>query len=57
MTNQISSAREIGRLMSVAIVAVLFGSTMILSAVGPARASETPMLATEDSPATLRYLA
>ncbi len=51
------SVREIGQLMSVAIVAVLFGSIMILSAVGPARASEAPILATQDSPATLRYLA
>lgn len=63
MTNQTSSVREIGQLMSVALVAVLFGSTMILSAVGPARASENaraseaPMLATQNSPATLRYLA
>jgi hypothetical protein len=43
--------------MSVAIAAVLFGSTLILSAVGPARASEGVVLATQDTPATLRYLA
>ncbi|MDO7835730.1 hypothetical protein Q4610_11820 [Sphingobium sp. HBC34] len=64
MTNQTSSVREIGQLMAAALVAVLFGSTMILSAVGPARASENaarasevPMLATRNTPATLRYLA
>ena len=57
MTNQSNSVREIGQLMSVAIAAVLFGSTMILSAVGPTRASETPVLATQETPATLRYLA
>ncbi len=52
-----NNIREIGQLMSVAIAAILFGSTMILSAVGPARASEAPVLATQDTPATLRYLA
>ncbi len=65
MTNQTNSVREIGQLMSVAMAAVLFvGSTMILSAVGPAsasekatRASEAPILATQQTPATLRYLA
>ena len=57
MTNQSNSIREIGQLMSVAIAAVLFGSTMILSAVGPARASEVTILATQQTPATLRYLA
>jgi len=57
MTNQSNSVREIGQLMSVAIAAVLFGSTMILSAVGPARASEVTILATQQTPATLRYLA
>ncbi|WP_200928384.1 hypothetical protein [Sphingobium sp. Leaf26] len=57
MTNQTNSVREIGQLMSVAIVAVLFGSTMILSAVGPASASEIPVLATQHTPAALRYLA
>ena len=40
-----NNIREIGQLMSVAIAAILFGSTMILSAVGPARASEAPMRA------------
>jgi hypothetical protein len=57
MTNQTNSVREIGQLMSVAMAALLFGSTMILSAVGPARASEIPVLSTHDTPATLRYLA
>lgn len=57
MEKQTKSAREIGQLMSVAIAAVLFGSTMILSAVGPARAGETPTPAHEAAPATLRYLA
>lgn len=57
MEKQTHNVREFGQLMSVAIAAVLFGSTMILSAVGPARASETPILATQDTPATLRYLA
>jgi chorismate mutase len=64
MEKQTSSVREIGQLMSVAIVAVLFGSTMILSAVGPARASEetpraseAPALASHDMPAPSRYLA
>lgn len=52
-----NNMREIGQLMSVAIAALLFGSTMILSAVGPARASETPVLASDHTPATLRYLA
>lgn len=57
MSNQTNSVREIGQLMSVAIAAALFGSTMILSAVGPARASEAPILATQQTPAALRYLA
>lgn len=50
------SVRDIGQLMSVAIVAVLFGSTMILSAVGPARASEAPS-PTHQNAAAPRYLA
>ena len=50
--------RQIGQTLSVAIAAVLFGSTMILSAVGPARASETAVLAaSHEAPATVRYLA
>ncbi|MCP1470024.1 hypothetical protein J3E64_001711 [Sphingobium sp. OAS761] len=57
MEKQTSNVREAGQLMSVAIAAVLFGSTMILSAVGPARASEAPILAAKDSPAAMRYLA
>ncbi len=57
MEKQTNNVREIGQLMSVAIAAVLFGSTMILSAVGPARASEAPVLASHDAPASVRYLA
>ena len=57
MEKQTNTVREIGKLMSVAIAALLFGSTMVLSAVGPARASETPVLASDTAPATLRYLA
>jgi hypothetical protein len=50
--------RQIGQTLSVAIAAVLFGSTMILSAVGPARASEAVTLAaSHPTPATVRYLA
>ncbi len=47
--NAHNTIRDIGRVLSVAIAALLFGSTMILSAVGPARAGEAP--------ATLRYMA
>ena len=51
-------AKEIGKSLSIAIAAVLFGSTMILSAVGPARASDTIVSATgHQSPETVRYLA
>lgn len=58
MEDNSNSVREIGQLMSVAIAALLVGSTLILAAVGPARASETPILASEThNPATLRYLA
>ncbi|WP_176592367.1 hypothetical protein [Sphingobium sp. EM0848] len=57
MEKQSYKAREIGQLLSVAIASVLFGSTLILSAVGPARASEVPMLANHDCPAALHYLA
>jgi len=57
MEKQSNSVREIGQFLSVVIASVLFGSTLILSAVGPARASEIPMLATHDCPAALRYLA
>jgi hypothetical protein len=49
--------RQIGQTLSVAIAAVLFGSTMILSAVGPARASETVLATSHSAPATARYLA
>ena len=57
MENHTNTVREMGKLMSVAIAALLFGSTMVLSAVGPARASETPVLASDTTPAPLRYLA
>ncbi|SCW73477.1 hypothetical protein SAMN02927924_02468 [Sphingobium faniae] len=57
MEKKSNEVREIGQLLSVAMAALLFGSTVILSAVGPARASEAPMLATNDTPAALRYLA
>ncbi len=57
MQKQTKNVRELGQMASVALTAVLFGSTMILSAVGPARASETPVLASDTTPATLRYLA
>lgn len=49
--------RGIGQFLSVAVAALLFGSTMILSAVGPARAGEAPMPASQTIPVTLRYLA
>jgi hypothetical protein len=52
-----TTVREIGQTFSVAIAALLFGSTMILSAVGPARASEASILASGQTPATLRSLA
>lgn len=51
------AVRDIGQTLSVAIAAVLFGSTMILSAVGPARASEATVLADQTTPPALRYLA
>lgn len=51
------TVRAIGQFLTVAIASVLFGSTLILSAVGPARASEAPVLAVQTSPAALRYLA
>jgi hypothetical protein len=53
-----TQAKEIGRSLSVAIAAVLFGSTMILSAVGPARANEAPVAGSHPcSPEAVRYLA
>ena len=51
------NSKEIGKQLSVAICAVLFGSTMVLSAVGPAKASEPTTLADSHVPATVRYLA
>lgn len=53
-------AKDIGKRFSVAICAVLFASTMVLSAVGPARASsETgqPIMAAPSSSQAVRYLA
>jgi hypothetical protein len=51
-------AKEIGKNLAVAILAVMLGSTMILSAVGPARAGETTVTAASpSSPETVRYLA
>lgn len=52
-----SNIREVGQILSAAVAALLVGSTMILAAVGPARASEAPVLASQHIPATLRYLA
>ncbi len=57
MDKETNIAREIGQTLSLAIAALLLGSTMILSAVGPARASEAPILADHATPAALRYLA
>lgn len=51
---------EIGKSLSAAICALLFGSTMILSAVGPARASSPAApaeLAQSQSIAVSPYLA
>ncbi|WP_313809374.1 hypothetical protein [Sphingobium sp.] len=52
-----SSLSGIGQFLSVVLASVLFGSTLILSAVGPARASEVPTLVNHDCPAALYYLA
>ena len=49
--------REIGQLLSVAIASVLFGSILILSAVGPARASELPLFKSHGCPQATHYLA
>ncbi|WP_327752518.1 hypothetical protein VVT58_13810 [Sphingobium sp. SJ10-10] len=57
MEKQSNSVREIGQFLSVVIASVLFGSTLILSAVGPARASEMPLLANPECPAATHYLA
>ncbi|WP_164847330.1 hypothetical protein [Sphingobium algorifonticola] len=55
------TVKQISQHLSVAICAVLFGSTMVLSAVGPARANETGTaphsLASEATPGAVRYLA
>jgi hypothetical protein len=55
--DEMFDTREIGKSLSIAIAAALFGSTMILSAVGPARASEKVEAASHEGPATVRYLA
>lgn len=57
MEKESNSVREIGQFLSVVIASVLFGSTLILSAVGPARASEMPLLANPECPAASHYLA
>jgi hypothetical protein len=49
--------KEIGKSLSIAICAVLFGSTMVLSAVGPARAETMTQASAHQSPETVRYLA
>ena len=54
MEKQKHSVREFGQFLSVILASVLFGSTLILSAVGPARASE---VASHDCPAAAHYLA
>ncbi|EQB10196.1 hypothetical protein L288_04455 [Sphingobium quisquiliarum P25] len=53
--NEESGAK--GRLLFIAFAAILFGSTMILSAAGPAKASEAAVLTCGDGPLILRYLA
>lgn len=57
MEKQSAKVRIVGQYLPVLLVSILFGSTMILSAVGPARASEVPVFACQDHPAALRYLA
>lgn len=57
MENDSKKVLEIGQFLSVVLASVLFGSTLILSAVGPARATEAPILADQASPVALRYLA
>ena len=57
MEKDTAKVREVGQFLSVAIASILFGSTLILSAVGPARASEATVLAGQDNPAALHYLA
>ena len=59
------NVKQISQHLSVAICAVLFGSTMVLSAVGPARANESGVAShslaqdsgTEATPGAVRYLA
>jgi len=45
------------RLLFIAIASVLFGSTMILSAIGPASASESTITPCDDGPLAIPYLA
>lgn len=49
--------RDMGRVLSLAVIALLLGSALILSAVGPARAGEPPLLANKAKLAALPYLA
>ena len=55
------NVKQLTQHISVAICAVLFGSTMVLSAVGPARANETGAtersVASDQAPGAVRYLA
>lgn len=52
---------EIGKSVSAAVCALLFGSIMILSAVGPARASsdvpQAELAQSQQFPAVIHYLA
>lgn len=57
MEKDIVKIREIGQLLSIALASILIGSTLVLSAVGPARASEAPVPAGHNNPAALYYLA
>ena len=55
--NKMFNAQKIGKHLSEALCAVLFGSTLILSAVGPAQASEAPKDAANCNPVAVYYLA
>lgn len=50
-------AWDMGRIMFAAVIALLLGSALILSAVGPARAGEAPVAANKAALAALPYLA
>lgn len=49
--------KEISKHVTVAIGALLFGSTMIISAVGPARADTPAHGVIHQSPETISYMA